>query len=98
MNILHIQRSSAFFKTDFQQCIASFKPNDALVLMDDGCYNVNHPLFTAFKTLHPSAKVFYIQTHANARAINFTSHKTYAITTAQLVALTFKFDSIITWQ
>jgi len=98
MNILHIQRTSAYEKNDFVQCIQSIKPDDALVFIDDGCYNFNHSLFIHLKKQQPPLTVFHLHTHAVARAIEFDNNLSKPISMAQLIELTFRYDSTITWQ
>lgn len=98
MSILHIQRTSAFEKSDFSQCIAAILPEDALILIDDGCYNINHSLFKALKEQSSDIPVFHLQQHAQARAIKPSASQSTEITMEQLVELTFKYDSTITWQ
>lgn len=98
MTILHLQRTSAFDKSDFAQCVLSIKPDDALVLIDDGCYNLSHSLFISFKEQNPDVSVFHIQAHAQARAVNVSSSNSTPITMEQLIELTFTYNSSITWQ
>jgi len=98
MTILHIQRTSAFSKKDFAECIQTVQADDALLFIDDGCYNLNHPLFNSLKSKQPDVKVFHIQDHAQARAINVLASQSTSITMAQMVELTFEYDSTITWQ
>lgn len=98
MTILHIQRTSAFNKNDFAQCVLSIKHGDALVFIDDGCYNVNHSLFVTFKAQNPEINVYHIKTHAQARGVNVPCSLSTPITMEQLVDLTFKYSSSITWQ
>lgn len=98
MTILHIQRTSAFDKNDFAQCVLSIKPDDALIFIDDGCYNVSHPLFVTFKEHSPEVNVYHIKTHAQARGLNVSCSVSTPITMEQLVDLTFRYNSSITWQ
>jgi len=98
MSILHLQRTSAFDKNDFAQCVLSINSEDALILIDDGCYNVNHIEFIRLKAESPMIKVFHIDEHAQARAVNIDESQSVPITMSQLVELTFKYDSTITWQ
>ncbi len=44
MSTLHLVRKSAFTTNDFAQCLSVLDHQDAIVLMDDGCYNLNHSL------------------------------------------------------
>ena len=98
MTILHVQRTSAFDKNDFAQCIATIQSNDALVLIDDGCYNLTHSMFNTLKNQYPDIKIFHIDDHAQARAVKIENSQSQPIAMAQLVELTFEYDSTITWQ
>lgn len=95
MSILHLVRKSAFETSDFQLCINTLQPADQLVLLDDGCYNVLHSLYNTVDTL--INKVNIIQSHAQARAINFPIN-TQVISMNELIELTFKHSSVVTWQ
>lgn len=98
MSILHIQRTSAFESNDFTQCVATILSDDALVFIDDGCYNINHPLFINLKEQNKRVKILHVQEHAQARGIEPLASQSSPITMEQLVALTFTYDSSITWQ
>lgn len=92
MTILHLVRRSAFETTDFEQCLAMLSKNDEVVLLDDGCYNLRHPLAASITN-----KLMVITPHAQARAIQ-VANKEDLITMTDLVNLTFKHNSVITWQ
>ena len=94
MSILHLVRSSAFDKQDFQQCLNTLLPQDCLVLLDDGCYNINHPLF---KQITIDVEINVLARHADARAVEFVEHAK-AINMADLVKITFAHQTVITWQ
>jgi tRNA 2-thiouridine synthesizing protein B len=98
MKLLHLQRSSAFNTNDFQQCLSTIKPSDGLVLLDDGCYCLNHPLVLAFEKQHPAITIYYVNSHAYARAIEASGNNKKPIDMSKLVELTFEYDSTITWQ
>lgn len=98
MTILHLQRTSAYNTHDFEQCVLAINAGDTLILIDDGCYNVTHKAFLAFKTEKPNIDVYHVNEHAHARAIAVNEAQSKPITMAQLVELTFKHDSTITWQ
>lgn len=98
MTIIHLQRTSAFNSQDFEQCLLSIKPNDALVFIDDGCYNLTHNAFIEFQKLLPSVAVYHMQEHATARGIKQDNSQSTPISMAQLVELTFQYGSVITWQ
>lgn len=102
MSTLHIIRQSAFLTSDFAQCLSVLSPQDALVLIDDGCYNLNHTLLKpllqgsiAQSGLTPSLNA--IQSHAHARALQ-APESVNLIEMAALVELTFTHQRVITWQ
>lgn len=96
-SILHLVRKSAFETSDFQQCLAVIGTNDALVLLDDGCYNVKHPSFTNIDSIIPLSKIYVIGHHSSAR--NVTMPEGIAkISLTDLVSLVATNDKTITWQ
>ena len=97
MALLHLVRQSAFNSPDFEQCIDNMNSGDQLVLIDDGCYNLNHPLLT--KAIHKLATsaLFVVTTHCEARALTF-SNDVQGITMEELAIKTFELDSVVTWQ
>lgn len=95
MSILHLVRKSAFETSDFELCINTLQAPDQLVLLDDGCYNVLHPLYSTVNMLINNVSI--IQPHAQARAIAVPTN-TRLITMNELIELTFKHDSVVTWQ
>ena len=95
MSILHLVRKSAFETSDFELCINTLQLADQIVLLDDGCYNIHHSLISTVNTLINNINV--IQSHAQARAITVPSN-TQVITMNNLIELTFKHDSVVTWQ
>ena len=98
MNIIHLLRTPAFNNQDFEQCLLTIKANDALVFIDDGCYNLTHSAFIALKKSTPSVTVFHIQEHTTARAIQTDNAQSTPISMAKLVELTFQYGSVLTWQ
>ncbi|NQY64807.1 MAG: sulfurtransferase complex subunit TusB [Alteromonadaceae bacterium] len=92
MSLLHLVRSSAFEKHDFSQCINNILPDDKIVLMDDACYNINHPLIDKVST----ASIYALKQHVFARAI--ANNTVTEITMNELTKMTFELDSVITWQ
>lgn len=102
MATLHIVRQSAFSSNDFAQCLQILGNDDVIALIDDGCYNLKHPLIS---TIDPSKNIQLkvIEQHANARAIMFNEDTVNdeifeKITMKNLVELTFTNDRVITWQ
>lgn len=92
MTILHLVRKSAFETSDFQQCIDTLVSGDQIILLDDGCYNIHHPLLNKL-----TEKVMTVQAHANARGVEIPANS-LVISMKDIVKLTFKHNSVITWQ
>jgi len=97
MSVLHLLRSSAFEKNDFKQCLKNLKPDDSLVLMDDGCYNLHHPLMNEARAILDLANIHMVKTHAQARAVNCDQDITL-IALDDIILLTFSKDTVVTWQ
>lgn len=98
MSILHLVRRSAFETSDFEQCINSLTTTDHVILLDDGCYNIQHPLFNKI-----NVDISVLKTHAQARAIAQIqlleeNKKINLISMDDLVTLTFSYHSVVTWQ
>lgn len=101
MTTLHLVRRSAFETQDFYQCLALLKAEDALVLLDDGCYNLHHQLIRQVKQT-----IYVIKEHAIARAININTHivelpaeqSVEPISMTSLVQMTLSYNNSITWQ
>ncbi len=99
MKVLHLLRTSAYNTPDLSECLATFQPNDQLVLLDDGCYNLTHVLLNEFIENNGAQCVSFIKDHATARAMETNSKSNVnAINLDTLVNLTFECDSVITWQ
>ena len=96
MSILHLVRRSAFETNDFQQCIKNLLKDDALLLIDDGCYNVNHSLMNEVRQILPYDSIHLMKDHAIARAVDTKDIKN--IDMKQVISMTFSFDSVVTWQ
>mgnify|MGYP006090961211 CR=1 FL=1 len=97
MTTLHIVRQSAFSSNDFAQCLQTLSNNDVITFIDDGCYNLQHNLINSIDS-NKNIQITVVEQHANARAIVINETITTKITMADLVALTFKNDRVITWQ
>ncbi len=93
MSILHLVRTSAYQSNELMQCLQVFNDDDALVLIDDGCYNIKHALLSTFN----ENNLYFIHKHIQARAINSTLTNS-AISFSELNTLIFKYHSVITWQ
>ena len=97
MAMLHIIRCSGFSSNALSQCLDITLPNDSILLMDDGCYNLHHPLLIAAKVERPELKIFFIDVHANARALSNNSHGFIPSTLAEMLKLIFNHNNSITW-
>lgn len=96
MTTLHLLRTSAFSSSDLSDCIDTLSSADDLVLLDDACYNVNHPeLARAIDTLKQPIKI--IDEHAKARGLEL-NNQVQSISLSELVQLTFIHTNSITWQ
>lgn len=97
MAMLHIIRSSGFSSNILTHCLTMAQPQDSILLMDDGCYNLNHPLLLAAAVKQPELKVYFIKLHADARAQSSDKHTFTPSTLAQMLELIFNHDNSMTW-
>ena len=97
MATLHLIRNSAFINNDLAQCLELATNTDILVLIDDACYNVHHPLIEKVLSQQLELKISIMNTHARARAISVPP-LIEVITMNKLIELTFTYDKVITWQ
>lgn len=97
MSTLHLVRQSAFSSDDFAQCIQILGKDDVIALLDDGCYNIKHPLIGTIE-LSKNIQLKVIEQHANARGMIIDEEVFEKITMNNLVELTFTNDRVITWQ
>ncbi|TWX73813.1 sulfurtransferase complex subunit TusB [Colwellia sp. C1TZA3] len=97
MAMLHIIRNSGFTSSALTQCLDMILPQDSIVLIDDGCYNLNHTLLLKTLTEQRDITVYFISLHADARAQRTTNSLFIATTLTEVVALLFKHNNSITW-
>ncbi|UUO22276.1 sulfurtransferase complex subunit TusB [Colwellia sp. M166] len=97
MAMLHIIRNSGFTNNTLSQCLNMSLPQDAILLMDDGCYNLQHPLLLEALTKQAEITVYYVSLHASARAQNSEQALFTAISFDDVLKLIFTFDNSITW-
>ncbi len=97
MATLHLVRQSAFATNDLLQCIEVVAENDEVVLIDDGCYSLNHPALVKLFDNEINITVKVVEKHALARGIKIPKQIT-AIKVKTLVELTFYLETVITWQ
>ncbi len=99
MTTLHIVRQSAFNTNDFAQCTQTIKAQDTLVFIDDGCYNLSHPLMDE---IPKKVAIKVLALHAKARNLSVINKEQDAwlslITMEDLVNLTLSAKNTITWQ
>ena len=93
MSILHLVRSSAFNSNNLASAIKTALPNDAFILLDDGCYCLHHHLLT--EDILTQYSFSAINTQLSARAISPHSQVTVI---SDLVELSFAHEKVITWQ
>lgn len=93
MATLHILRTSGFNDNNLSLLINTCHDQDALVLLDDGCYNIHHP-----ELINIKGKILALASHIQARAIESNQHPIELIDIDNLVTLTFKYQRVITWQ
>lgn len=96
MSTLHIVRSSGFNTSALTQCLSLVSNTDSVLLIDDGCYNINHPLLIELLASHPEISVNIIDTHADARA-QATNKLISTITLTDMLELIFNHNNSITW-
>jgi tRNA 2-thiouridine synthesizing protein B len=98
MSSLHLVRQSAFATNDFAQCLSVLDHQDAIILMDDGCYNLKHALMDSLiKRVDDTITIHVIASHAKARAIESMATVKH-IEMTDVVELTFNHSKVITWQ
>jgi tRNA 2-thiouridine synthesizing protein B len=97
MATLHIIRSSGYSSNALAQCLSMLLPQDNILLMDDGCYNLSHALLLKALKDDPELTAYVVSEHASARAQS-SSHSDFILTTLiEVVTLLFKHDNSITW-
>jgi tRNA 2-thiouridine synthesizing protein B len=47
MAMLHLIRNSGFNSNALTQCLEMILPQDSILLIDDGCYNLSHALLVS---------------------------------------------------
>jgi tRNA 2-thiouridine synthesizing protein B len=97
MAMLHIIRNSGFSSSALTQCLSMCLPQDSILLMDDGCYNLNHPLLAEALTKQPALKVYFINLHASARAQSSNNTSFISSNLTDVLELLFSHNNSITW-
>ena len=94
LTILHLIRRSAFNSNQLENCLATLSAADSIVLIDDGCYSINHPSLIAVISTH---HVYVVTEHVNARGVCLID-SINSISLKELTDLMFNHDSVVTWQ
>ena len=95
--MLHIIRTSGFNNNALAQCLDTTLEQDSLLLIDDGCYNLHHPLLLEILMAKTELKCFYIGLHASARAQFKPAPVFTEITLDDVNELIFSHHNSITW-
>ena len=99
--MLHIIRQTAFANDCLAQCLAIFADGDELLLLDDGSYNIHHPLIniqqTQLQKTFPKHAIYLVKQHAKARAMVTAHEFINVINIDDVLNLIFKHDNSITW-
>lgn len=93
-NSLHMIRLSPF-KESLSHISTLITENDAIVLIDDGCYCLSHPSLNDLQT--KSTNIFIVEEHARARTIAITNNMT-VIQSSELPSLSIQYKNVVTWQ
>jgi tRNA 2-thiouridine synthesizing protein B len=92
---LHLLRQSPFIHNDIELCCDNLTMNDSIVLMDDGCYTLNHQLLS--KLFLNCDNVYIIKKHALARGLSLNNN-THAIDMTKLNEIIYEHLNSVTWQ
>ncbi|SEL12046.1 tRNA 2-thiouridine synthesizing protein B [Colwellia chukchiensis] len=95
--MLHIIRHSGFNSNALTLCLDTALAGDAILLMDDGCYNLTHPSLLAKCGKQTELKVYFVDLHAKARAIHTNQAAVSAIDMSAVITLIFQHENSITW-
>lgn len=92
---LHLLRLSPFTNNDMLLCNENLMLNDSVVLLDDGCYTLNHPLLNKLQI--KCDNIFIIEQHALARGLSLKNN-IQAIDITTLNQFVFEHKNSVTWQ
>jgi len=98
MSMLHLVRTSAFQTSDFEQCLNVIQTSDTIVLLDDGCYNLNHNLWQQALSKIALPALYVIEAHAQARAVIIDKNKINTLSLDALMTLICETEQSVTWQ
>jgi len=99
MACLHLLRCGSFTHRHLTECTAILADDDAIILLDDGCYSLADPQLQQLCEQQKLCDCYVIVEHATARALTVPSKHPYkSISINTLAELLFQFDNSITWQ
>ncbi|NMP32322.1 sulfurtransferase complex subunit TusB [Thalassotalea sp. M1531] len=95
MSTLHLIRTSAFADTNLAQCAQLLAKHDAILLLDDGCYNLKHPSIATIS--EQQIDIFVIEHHYLARGLALAP-QSKSIVIEDIPELMLNYKQSITWQ
>lgn len=101
MSKLHIIRASAFADSTLKNGIALLKSDDTVLLIDDGVYNLQHPILSTLSNALTKHNLLVIGEHVQARGLQYSSSIKASITEItidDIIDLTLSVKQSITWQ
>lgn len=96
MTTLHLIRDSALSNNSINLCLTNLSATDVIVLIDDGCYNINNAFIDEAQKIIPLKQCYAIDEHINARALQVKT--AIVINYENLLELIFNHHNVITWQ
>ncbi|MFD2166731.1 sulfurtransferase complex subunit TusB [Thalassotalea euphylliae] len=96
MTTLHLVRRSWYSQQDHQPLTALLSGDDAIMLLDDGVYNIGHP--ELIKLIEHVSTVYVIEHHFKARGLDNTNNAIQTVSMKTLIELSLQFDKTLTWQ
>ncbi|WP_448211643.1 sulfurtransferase complex subunit TusB [Colwellia sp. MEBiC06753] len=96
MSSLHLIRQSPFASPLLNTVVSLIEVNDKIVLLDDGCYGLKHPLIEQASAKIGNNNIYVIEHHFKARAVE-NNRAIVEISMEQLVQLTIEAAQTITW-
>jgi len=95
MTTIHIIRTSPFHTNKVKLCLTTLTQNDSVLLIDDGCYLLNHQILETIKQI--TEQIYVIESHSLARGLE-TNESAQYICFKTLNELIFTHNNSITWQ
>ncbi|GHE83179.1 sulfurtransferase complex subunit TusB [Thalassotalea profundi] len=96
MTTLHLIRDSALSNNSINLCLTNLSATDVIVLIDDGCYNINSAFISDAQKIIPLKQCYAIEEHINARGLQVNT--AIVINYEYLLELIFNHQNVITWQ